>query len=70
MCYCKRCTNSPSECTCRKGYEKPPLGLTPRFIRDEQRIDEIVSAIERYITARKEIPSAWIEEYNELVKRK
>lgn len=70
MCYCKRCTNPPNECTCRNIYERPPLGLTPRFIRDEQRVDDIVAAIERFITARKEIPNEWLEEYNELVKRK
>lgn len=49
---------------------KPPLGLTPRYIRDEQRRAEIQAAICRYIdNGNIEIPLDWIEEYNEIITR-
>jgi uncharacterized FlaG/YvyC family protein len=47
--------------------EKPPIGLKPRFIHNEQRIHEIVEAMNRYIQVNKQIPIEWIDEYNELV---
>ena len=43
--------------------EKPPLGLTPKWIIDEHRMQDIHEAIMRYKEAHKEIPSEWIEEY-------
>jgi len=46
---------------------KPPLGLKPRYIQEEQRLAEIISAIERYCKAKVEIPLVWIDEYNDLV---
>ncbi len=46
---------------------KPPLGLRPKFIVTESRIQEIKEAIERYIAVNYAIPAEWIEEYNELV---
>lgn len=46
--------------------KKPPLGLVPKFIRQEQRIEEIKSAIRRYLIAEYCIPSEWVSEYNEL----
>lgn len=49
--------------------EKPPLGITPRFLLDEKRMDEIASGIARYTSVYKPIPSEWIEEYNELAER-
>lgn len=49
--------------------KKPPLGLKPRFLIEEERILEIRSAILRYIDDKFPIPIAWIEEYNELAKR-
>lgn len=45
----------------------PPLGLTPRFIRDEQRFCEICDAISRYWDSGYPINIEWIEEYNELL---
>lgn len=48
---------------------KPPLGLRPRFIVDEQRLDEVKSAIIRYIEHGKKLPDEWIQEYNELIIR-
>jgi len=47
--------------------EKPPLGLIPKFVYQEQRIIDITKAIERYTVAKKTVPREWIEEYNELI---
>lgn len=49
--------------------ERPPLGLTPRYIHDEGRLNNIKEAIIRYLEAGKAINPKWIEEYNELVNR-
>lgn len=46
---------------------RPPLGLTPKRIRQEQRFQEVCAAIARYYDAGKKIPIEWVEEYNELV---
>lgn len=46
---------------------KPPIGLTPKYVRDELRKTDITNAIERFVTARKPIPIAWVEEWNELM---
>ena len=43
--------------------KKPPLGLTPKWIMDEHRMQDIHEAIMRYKQSNKEIPSEWIEEY-------
>lgn len=48
--------------------EKPPLGLRPRWIVVEQRINEIKQALHNYLdTPKYPIPHEWIEEYNQLV---
>lgn len=47
-------------------YERPPLGLRPRIIAEEQRLQEIKEAIMRFMTANREIPQEWVAEYNEL----
>lgn len=49
---------------------KPPLGVVPRFIHIEKRIDEITAAIRRSLDQQiaNPIPVVWIEEYNDLVK--
>ena len=49
---------------------KPPLGIMPKYIHDEKRIDEILDAISRFGSAGVSIPVKWIEEYNGLLKRK
>lgn len=49
--------------------EKPPLGLKPRRIHDEERVNELANAIHRYVNNVKEIPIEWIEEYNELIEK-
>ena len=48
---------------------KPPLGLTPRWIRDMERFEEIISAMKRYSQAGMPIPIEWIEEVDELYDR-
>lgn len=47
---------------------KPPIGLEPRYVHDAKRIDEILSAIERYTDANMSIPEAWINELRDLIK--
>ena len=49
--------------------QRPPLGLKPRFVADEQRMEEITEAIQRYKDAGYQIPSEWIAEYKEIAKR-
>lgn len=48
---------------------KPPLGLTPRWVRDMVRFEEIISAMKRYSEAGVPIPIEWIEEIDELYDR-
>ena len=48
---------------------KPPLGLTPRWIHEMERFEEIISAMKRYSEAGIPIPIEWIEEVDELYDR-
>lgn len=48
---------------------KPPLGIKPQKLHDEERLLEIISAIDRYMKEVLAIPSEWIEEHNEIVER-
>ena len=48
-----------------KHIEKPPLGLRPRFIADQERAIEIIEALKRYAEAGQSPPLAWIEELQE-----
>lgn len=52
-----------------RGLPKPPLGLVPRFIRDEQRLAEIDAAIGRYVAALYPIPGDWLRERDALTAR-
>jgi hypothetical protein len=47
---------------------KPPLGLRPRWIAEEERLLEIIEAGNRYLKAGKAIPKPWLKEMAELVK--
>lgn len=47
----------------------PPLGAKPRFIWEEERIDELQKAIGRFIHANYPIPFEFVLEYNELVEK-
>lgn len=49
--------------------KKPPIGIEPREIHDNRRLDELVSAIYRYTRVGIKVPIEWIEEYNELVSK-
>ena len=53
----------------RKESIAPPLGVMPRFIWDEKRLEDLKGAIGRYLAANKPIHIKWVEEYNELVER-
>lgn len=46
---------------------EPPLGIIPHNIWVEKRIEELSSAINRYIAANMKISIKWIEEYNKLI---
>ncbi len=49
------------------GVIKPPLGLKPKKINEEQRYVEVQTAIDRYCIDGLKIPVEWVEEYNELL---
>ncbi|EMT54729.1 hypothetical protein I532_03955 [Brevibacillus borstelensis AK1] len=48
--------------------DRPPLGVMPRFLWEERRLDDLVSAMDLRLLARQEIPADWLTEYNELVR--
>lgn len=48
-------------------YVKPPLGVMPKYIWDEKRIDELREAIQRYLKGFYSIPIEWVDEYNKLI---
>ena len=48
---------------------KPPLGITPREIIDNERLKEIAAWIQRCIEAGENIPVAWMEELCEITNR-
>ncbi|WP_297439068.1 hypothetical protein [uncultured Clostridium sp.] len=50
--------------------KKPPLGIKPKFIWEDERLFELGCAISRYLKANLNIPIKWIEEYNELIEKK
>lgn len=49
--------------------EKPPLGVVPRWLHEEQRADALMGAMVRYYKAGIEYPVEWHHEYNELIVR-
>ena len=51
-------------------YHRPPLGVMPRFIHDENRLEELRECIYRHLVdGRTPILIEWITEYNELIRR-
>lgn len=52
-----------------KNNTAPPIGLIPKFIHDENRLKDVIDAIERYCNAKLQIPYEWVEEYNELLSK-
>lgn len=53
----------------KEDNKKPPIGLMPRKLFIEGRIQDIKDAIQRYSESNKEIPTEWTEEYNDLIKQ-
>lgn len=47
-------------------FKKPPLGITPKSIWLQQRLNDLLEAIDRYQVAGYEPKSEWIEERNQL----
>lgn len=47
---------------------KPPLGLTPRYIWLGLRLEDVKNAIERYRVAETEVPAKWLKELEWLEK--
>lgn len=50
-----------------KHEAKPPLGLRPWYIADDERVVEILEAMLRYTKANKDIPKVWVDELIEKV---
>ena len=46
---------------------RPPIGLRPRCIYNEERIEEIKDAMKRYIDAGIEAPKEWWDELMDLL---
>lgn len=49
-----------------KNIPKPPLGLIPRFIIDEERKQEILDAVQRRLDENHQVPIDWMIELNEI----
>lgn len=54
------------EITTFKPEEVPPLGLRPRHIAEQQRMMEIVEAMQRYVAEHKHMPVEWLCELSDL----
>ena len=63
--YCWRPECGPQQ---DRTIEKPPIGLMPRKVWLEQRMNEIGEAVQRYEDANKDAPQEWIREWN-LIRR-
>lgn len=46
---------------------KPPIGVIPRELWNERRIEDLKDAIDRHIRENQRIPVEWIREYNDLL---
>ena len=53
----------------QKPVQKPPIGLMPEWLWNEQRFNSVSEAISRYMEAGHSIPSEWIEEKFQLQKK-
>jgi hypothetical protein len=49
--------------------ERPPLGIKPRRINDEQRREELLAAIRRFRDGKRKVPRDWYEELCDLLER-
>ena len=66
---CKDCIEDVTKFIGTAKHTKPPLGLVPRFIRDEERVSEILEAIARYNEVGKPVPQEWLDELNEKIRK-
>lgn len=50
--------------------QRPPIGIEPRYIWIETRLEQIENAVTRIFHEKYafQIPMTWIEEYNDLIK--
>lgn len=55
---------------CADVGKRPPLGVMPKFIWIEHRIEELKKAIYRYLEADKPVPKEWYEELEDHLKNK
>jgi len=46
--------------------QKPPIGIIPKWLHNEQRQQQLMAAIIRYADAGRTIPVEWVTEFNEL----
>jgi hypothetical protein len=46
--------------------EKPPIGIKPREIHDQERALEVSAAVHRYIAANRRVPREWLLELCDL----
>ena len=54
----------------KEKLKKPPIGLMPKYLWDDQRLFDVCAAITRYYQACLEIPIDWVEEYNSFMRIK
>lgn len=50
-------------------YERPPHGIVPRWLHDEQRRDALEATMQRFADANYPINQDWVKEFNELEER-
>ena len=48
---------------------KPPLGLRPEWIANEDRAKEIIEAVTRYINSSNIIPAEWMSELQNCIRK-
>ena len=46
--------------------EKPPLGIVPKYVWSQKRMEEILEGTKRFMSAGKEVPDEWLKEYHQL----
>ena len=64
-------TNPDPKFPCKMGSVavKPPIGIKPHEVWVEERVCDLIAAINRYMEVEKEVPIVWLEEYNALIKK-
>jgi len=53
-----------------RNTKKPPIGIMPEWLHNEQRRETIADGMIRYLEADVAIPDEWIDEYNRLIEQK